>query len=82
MPMGQMHDMSMMTDLWKLPANRLEAVFMSLMIPHHQGAIELADLAPGRAAHSELVDFARRIVESQSAEIGQMNVWLAAWYGL
>jgi uncharacterized protein (DUF305 family) len=77
-----MSGMSMTSDLRELPPNRLEAVFMSLMIPHHEGAIELANLAPDRAAHPELVGLARRIVESQSTEIDQMNAWLAAWYGL
>jgi uncharacterized protein (DUF305 family) len=77
-----MSGMSMMSDLRELPPNRLEAVFMSLMIPHHEGAITLANLAPDRAAHPELVELARRIVKSQSAEIDQLNAWLAAWYGL
>jgi uncharacterized protein (DUF305 family) len=82
MPMGQMHEMSMMADLWKLPAPRLEAVFMSLMIPHHQGAIDMAMLVPDRAAHDELRDLARSIIQSQGVEIDLMNAWLAAWYGL
>lgn len=82
MPMGQMHDMSMMGDLSELPPARLEAVFMSLMIPHHQGAIDMAMLVPDRAAHQELRDLASTIIDSQSAEINQMNGWLGAWYGL
>jgi uncharacterized protein (DUF305 family) len=82
MPMGQMREMSMMADLWKLPANRLEVVFMSMMIPHHQGAIDMAMLVPDRAAHQELKDLAAGIITSQSAEIAQMNGWLATWYGL
>jgi uncharacterized protein (DUF305 family) len=80
--MGPMGGMGMMADLWKLPPNRLEAVFMSLMIPHHQGAIDMANLAPERASHQELKDLASSIIQSQTAEIGQMNGWLAAWYGL
>ena len=80
--MGPMGGMGMMADLWKLPPNRLEAVFMSLMIPHHQGAIDMANLAPERASHQELKDLAGSIVQSQTAEVGQMNGWLAAWYGL
>jgi uncharacterized protein (DUF305 family) len=79
---GGMHDMSMMGDLWKLPPARLEAVFLSMMIPHHQGAIDMAMLVPDRAAHQELKDLAGQIVASQSAEIERMNGWLAAWYGL
>jgi uncharacterized protein (DUF305 family) len=77
-----MHDMSMMADLGKLPPPRLEAVFMSQMVVHHQGAVEMAMLAPGRAAHQEVLDLAQGIVESQTDEIRQMNGWLAAWYGL
>ena len=82
MPMGQMHGMSTMADLWTLPPARLEVVFMSLMIPHHQGAIDAAMLVPDRAAHQELTDLAKSIVESQSMEIQRMNGWLASWYGL
>jgi uncharacterized protein (DUF305 family) len=88
MPMGQMgdmpmmHDMSMMASLWKLTPQRLEAVFMSQMIPHHQGAIDMAKLVPERAAHQELKDLSTTIIESQSAEIEQMNSWLSGWYSL
>jgi uncharacterized protein (DUF305 family) len=82
MSMGMMQHMSMMAELWKLPPARLEAVFMSQMVVHHQGAVDMAMLAPGRAAHQELVDLAQGIVESQTDEIRQMNDWLAAWYGL
>jgi uncharacterized protein (DUF305 family) len=88
MPMGQqgdmamMSDMSMMASLWKLPPQRLEVVFLSQMIPHHQGAIDMARLVPDRAAHQELKDLAKGITESQSAEIYRMNGWLSGWYGL
>jgi len=88
MPMGQMGDMSMMNDmsmmasLWKLPPQRLEVVFMSQMIPHHQSAIDMAKLVPDRAAHQELKDLGKNIIESQSAEINKMNGWLSSWYSL
>jgi len=82
MPMGGMHDMSMMADLWKLPPQRLEVVFLSMMIPHHQGATDMSLLAVDRAAHQELKDLARMIIDSQAGEIGQMSAWLAARYGL
>jgi uncharacterized protein (DUF305 family) len=82
MPMSPMDDMSMMADLWELPPARLEATFMSLMIPHHQGAIDMARLVPERANHQELKDLAQAIVQSQGEEIDRMNGWLASWYGL
>lgn len=80
--MPMMRGMSMMADLWKLPPQRLDAVFMAMMIPHHQGAIDMASLVPDRAAHSELKDLATTIVESQRSEIDQMNAWLTSRYGL
>jgi len=88
MPMGQtgdmsmMNDMSMMESLWQLPPQRLEVVFLSQMIPHHQSAIDMARLVPDRAAHQELKDLAKNITESQSAEIDKMNGWLSSWYSL
>jgi len=88
MPMGQMgnmsamNDMSMMASLWQLPPQRLEVVFLSQMVPHHQSALDAAKLVPDRAAHQELKDLAKSITESQSAEIDKMNGWLASWYGL
>lgn len=88
MPMNQsggmpmMHDMSMMADLWTLSPQRLEAVFMAMMIPHHQSAIDMAGLVPERAAHQELKDLSTNIIDSQSSEINQLNGWLASWYSL
>jgi uncharacterized protein (DUF305 family) len=88
MPMGQhgdmstMNDMSMMASLWKLPPNRLEVVFLSQMIPHHQSAIDMANLVLDRAAHQELKDLAKSIIQSQGDEINKMNGWLGSWYGL
>ncbi|MCC6175703.1 MAG: DUF305 domain-containing protein [Chloroflexi bacterium] len=80
--MNQMNDMSMMGSMSKLPPGRLEVVFLSMMIPHHQGALDMAKLVPDRAAHQELKDLATSIVSSQSAEIDKMNGWLQSWYGL
>ena len=82
MPMSPMGDMSMMESLWRLPPQRLEVVFMSQMIPHHQSAIEMARLVPERAAHQELKDLAQNVINSQSSEIDKMNGWLSSWYSL
>jgi len=80
--MGMMHGMSIMNDLWKLSPQRLEVAFMSLMIPHHQGAIDMAMLAPDRASHQEVKDLAESIIRSQGDEITTMNGWLSSRYGL
>jgi len=80
--MSMMNDMSMMASFWKLPPQRLEAVFMSQMIPHHQSAIDMARLVPDRAAHQELTDLSKNAIDSQSGEIDKMNNWLGSWYSL
>lgn len=72
----------MLEELGQLPSNRLDVVFMSLMITHHQSAIGMAQLAPERASHQELKDLATDIIAAQAREIDEMNGWLAAWYGL
>ncbi len=79
---GGMQGMGMMHMLGELPPARLEAVFMSMMIPHHQDAIDMAALAESRAAHDELKGLARAIITSQSAENASMTGWLKEWYGL
>ena len=52
------------------------------MIPHHQDAIDMANLVPDRTAHQELKDLAQSIMQSQGDEISKMNSWLGSWYGL
>jgi uncharacterized protein (DUF305 family) len=81
-PAGQGGGMPTMADPWDLPPDQVDAAYMTWMIAHHQGAIEMASLAADRAAHQEVKDLAASIVTTQSAEIQTMEGWLAAWYGL
>ena len=50
--------------------------FMRGMIPHHQQALEMAELVAERTNRPELVDIAGRIQVSQSDEIEFMQGWL------
>jgi uncharacterized protein (DUF305 family) len=61
---------------------RLEAMFLAGMVPHHQGAIHMAQLVPERSARDELKALARQIIRDQAAEIEQMSTWLRDWYGV
>jgi len=49
------------------------------MIIHHQGAIEMADLAVDRAGSEEVRALAERISAAQGPEIDEMTSWLKAW---
>lgn len=65
-----------------------EFEYLSQMIPHHQEAIDTAkrvleygDSPEGRLTQRpELREFLQNIIEVQTAEIEQMQVWLDQWY--
>jgi uncharacterized protein (DUF305 family) len=59
--------------------NAADVTFAQMMIVHHQGAVEMADLAPSRAASQDVKDLAVRIKAAQGPEIEQMQTWLTAW---
>lgn len=59
--------------------NDADVMFAQMMIVHHQGAIEMAALAPDRANSQQVKDLAARIKAAQAPEIDQMNSWLTAW---
>ena len=55
--------------------------FIEMMIPHHQDAVEMANLALTRAKHAEVKKLAASIKRDQTREIQQMRSWYKAWYG-
>jgi uncharacterized protein (DUF305 family) len=58
-----------------------DAHFIVMMIPHHQGAIAMSELALKRARRPEIKVLAQRIIASQSREITRMRQWYRQWYG-
>lgn len=59
--------------------NDADVMFAQMMIPHHEQAVEMADLAPTRANDPELKDLAAKIKAAQDPEITTMKGWLTAW---
>ncbi|MCL5072208.1 MAG: DUF305 domain-containing protein [Actinobacteria bacterium] len=55
--------------------------FIEEMIPHHQDAVDMAELAITKAEHDELKQLAESIKDSQLKEIGNMASWYKSWYG-
>ncbi|TDC78195.1 DUF305 domain-containing protein [Micromonospora sp. KC606] len=58
--------------------NSLDIWFVRMMIPHHEQALEMARLAPGRAASPGIKAIADRISAAQGPEIGMMRGWLSS----
>jgi uncharacterized protein (DUF305 family) len=49
--------------------NATDRAFAQAMIPHHQGAVEMAELAQQKAQHPELTKMAGEVIAAQTAEI-------------
>lgn len=59
--------------------NDADTEFAQMMIVHHEGAIEMAELAVTRATDQEVRALAARIAAAQGPEIELMSGWLDAW---
>ena len=55
--------------------------FIEMMIPHHEGAVQMADLALKLSKRPEIRKLAESIKSSQTLEITQMKSWYKQWYG-
>ncbi|MFI0904570.1 DUF305 domain-containing protein [Streptomyces sioyaensis] len=60
-------------------SNDADVTFAQSMIPHHQQAVEMAQLAEGRASDKEIKTLAAAIEKAQGPEITTMRAWLKAW---
>lgn len=56
-----------------------DKAFLSEMIVHHQGAIDMANLAKKNAKHDEIKKLADDIIAAQTKEINEMKQWQKDW---
>ncbi|QIN85372.1 DUF305 domain-containing protein (plasmid) [Rubrobacter tropicus] len=57
-------------------ADATDEMFLEMMIPHHQMAVEMSEKALEEADHPELKDLAQKIEDEQSAQIELMKGYL------
>ncbi|MBJ7470114.1 MAG: DUF305 domain-containing protein [Solirubrobacteraceae bacterium] len=62
-------------------ADPFDRAFIDEMIPHHEGAIAMANVALQSGSDERIKKLATAIVAAQTAEIADMKAWRTAWYG-
>lgn len=76
---GAMNEM--MQGLTGKAGDEFDKAFLSEMIMHHEGAVEMAEAALKSAKHEEIKAMANAIITAQTTEIQQMKDWQRSWYG-
>lgn len=69
----------MMSGLKGKTGDDFDKTFISEMIMHHQGAIDMANQAKTNAKHEELKKMANDIISTQTSEIEMMEQWQKDW---
>ncbi len=61
--------------------NNIDQHFIEQMIPHHDGAIAMANLALQKAKRPEIKTLAQNIITAQEKEVTEMQGWYKSWFG-
>ena len=77
--MSQMHHGGMKSDPNAANAP-YDLQFIDTMSHHHEGAVEMAQMALKNSSSEELKKFAQKIIDDQKKEISQMKEWREKWY--
>jgi uncharacterized protein (DUF305 family) len=59
-----------------------EVGYMLAMIGHDAGGLAIASEAKNRSAHGRIARAAAGVLRGRSADIAQLQAWLACWYGI
>ena len=81
MAMSEAQIKAMRMDMALGPADAdFDKRFLDAMIPHHDGAVVMAQEALAKSKRPEIQKLAQDIISSQETEIKQMQQWQQAWY--
>ena len=73
---GHMGEMELSSDT-SIPFDQR---FITAMISHHQGAIDMAKEAQSKAEREEIKQLAQTIMTAQEAEVKQLQAWQKTWF--
>jgi uncharacterized protein (DUF305 family) len=81
---GMIGGMKMMTgehmkEMDEMEPKHFDNHFLTMMIAHHEGALEMSDDAIKKAEHPEVKQLAKKIIAAQKPEIEQMKKWKDVW---
>lgn len=63
-----------------IAANTADETFVTMMIPHHEQAVEMADIVLGKeGVDPRVTDLAQQVKDAQGPEIERMLSWLNDW---
>ncbi len=71
--------MTMSSDLGAT-GDEVDLAFIDGMIPHHEGALVMAEDALQKSSRPEIKALSEEIIEAQRQEIEQMQAWRQDWY--
>lgn len=70
-----------MATLGRLSGKNFDIAYMSMMIDHHQGAVEMSEAVLKVSQDERIRTAAQAIISVQNSEIAQLTGWLKSWYG-
>ncbi|GEM46703.1 DUF305 domain-containing protein [Deinococcus cellulosilyticus] len=79
MPLGSTMDLG---GLEKLSGKAFDRAFLSMMVPHHQEAIDMAKAVLPKSKDAQVKKWAQAIIKDQQKEITQMNTLLKTLGGV
>jgi uncharacterized protein (DUF305 family) len=77
--MGAMGDSSTKA-LAKLNGKAYDIAWLSQMIEHHRGAVQMSQMCVKSCVDKDVKAAAQKIIDAQDKEIKLMNTWLKSWY--
>lgn len=77
--MSSMSMDDMTADLTDKTGDDFDKAFITSMIAHHEGAVEMAKLSAKNAKHDEIKALSTNIISAQEKEISEMKQWQKNW---